>query len=379
MTGLERCSTIEREAFGGLFELLKLDGYTVIGPTVRGGAIVYEELSSEQDLPVGTGDYQDAAEYRLIGRDDQALFGHVVGPQAWKKFLYPPRELLCSAVRSDGKTQIRPAVKEEPRYAFVGVRACDLAAIQIQDRIFMRVPHADSHYWSRRDSSLIVAVNCTEPGGTCFCSSMGTGPEAREGFDLGLTEILEDHRHYFLARAGSERGRDLLERWGGRPSSAEECSLGAARLERASLHMGRWLDTEGLAARLQSEPDHPRWDDVSRRCLNCANCTLVCPTCFCSTVEDSTDLAGTQATRHRLWDSCFTLGFSYIHGGSLRTSAKSRYRQWLTHKLSSWHDQFDTSGCVGCGRCITWCPAGIDLTEEARALAEPPALAGAVT
>jgi sulfhydrogenase subunit beta (sulfur reductase) len=143
--------------------------------------------------------------------------------------------------------------------------------------------------------------------------------------------------------------------------------------------MGRYLETEGLASLLKSSPDHPRWDDVARRCLNCANCTLVCPTCFCTTVEDTTDLSGQHAERWRLWDSCFTLGFSYIHGGSVRSSAKSRYRQWLTHKLSNWHDQFDTPGCVGCGRCISWCPAGIDLTEEARALASPPALAVTAT
>jgi Fe-S oxidoreductase len=95
---------------------------------------------------------------------------------------------------------------------------------------------------------------------------------------------------------------------------------------------------------------------------------MVCPTCFCTTVEDVSDVTGDHAERWRRWDSCFTLGFSYIHGGSIRNSGKARYRQWMTHKLASWIDQFGTSGCVGCGRCITWCPVGIDITEEARAI-----------
>jgi ferredoxin len=93
---------------------------------------------------------------------------------------------------------------------------------------------------------------------------------------------------------------------------------------------------------------------------------MACPTCFCSSVEDTSDLTGEHAERWQKWDSCFNPDFSYIHGGEVRKTTASRYRQWMTHKLSTWFDQFGTSGCVGCGRCITWCPVGIDLTEEVR-------------
>jgi sulfhydrogenase subunit beta (sulfur reductase) len=95
---------------------------------------------------------------------------------------------------------------------------------------------------------------------------------------------------------------------------------------------------------------------------------MVCPTCFCTSVEDSTDVDGDGVVRVQRWDSCFTVDYSYIHGGSVRSSDRSRYRQWMTHKLSTWFDQFGSSGCVGCGRCITWCPVGIDITEEVAAI-----------
>jgi len=148
-------------------------------------------------------------------------------------------------------------------------------------------------------------------------------------------------------------------------------------VDRAAGQMGRTMDTAGIKELLYRSYDHPRWDDVAKRCLTCANCTMVCPTCFCSTVEDTSDLKGEHAERWRKWDSCFTMDFSYIHGGSVRSTPRARYRQWMTHKLATWIDQFGTSGCVGCGRCITWCPVGIDITEEVRAIREseqgPPA------
>ena len=134
--------------------------------------------------------------------------------------------------------------------------------------------------------------------------------------------------------------------------------------------MGRALDTGNIQGLLYENAEHPRWEQVAQRCLTCGNCTMVCPTCFCTTVEDTTNLAGDQAARTRRWDSCFSLDFSYIHGGPVRSSTRARYRHWITHKFAAWIDQFGSSGCVGCGRCITWCPVGIDVTEEIRSLRE---------
>jgi formate hydrogenlyase subunit 6/NADH:ubiquinone oxidoreductase subunit I len=258
--------------------------------------------------------------------------------------------------------------------AFFGVRACELHAMAIQDKVFHNDSFTDTFYQARRESVFLVAVNCAQAGGTCFCVSMQTGPQATGGFDLALTEVLPEvpnaERHFFVVEIGTERGAEVMSAVPQQPTQAAEQQAAAQRVAEAAAQMGRTMETEGIKELLYRNLDHPRWDEVASRCLTCANCTMVCPTCFCTTVEDVTDLTGAHAERWRRWDSCFTLDFSYLHGGSVRSSTKARYRQWLTHKLASWIDQFGTSGCVGCGRCITWCPVGIDLTEEVRAMRE---------
>jgi ferredoxin len=243
-----------------------------------------------------------------------------------------------------------------------------LAAIQVQDAVFLDGDFPDPTYAARREQAFIVAVNCTEPGALCFCASMDSGPEARGGYDLCLTECIDDAAHFFLVAAGSPAGEDVLADTPAQAATAEDVTTASALLARATASMGRALATDGLPEALADSYGHPRWAQVAARCLACGNCTLVCPTCFCTSVEDVTDLSGDSAERVRHWDSCFTTDFSYIHGGSIRPSGMARYRQWLIHKLSTWHDQFGTSGCVGCGRCIAWCPVGIDITEEAAAI-----------
>lgn len=346
-----------------LVESIRERGYRVLGPTIVDGAIVYDTLESAADLPVGWTDRQDGGTYRLERRDDEARFGYAVGPHSWKRYLFPPRVRLWRARRDE--------VDEEPLdetpLAFIGVRSCELHAIRIQDEVFLGGRYQDRDYEARRKNAFLVAVNCFEPGGTCFCTSMGTGPKVESGYDIVLTELL-DGEHRFLVEAGSKRGEEIVTTLPGRSPEQEDLTSAAASVDAASQRMGRTMETGDLRDLLAGDLDHPRWEDVAERCLTCGNCTLVCPTCFCSAVEDTTDLSGEESERWRVWDSCFSVDYSYIHGGALRPSGRSRYRQWMTHKLGTWHDQFGTSGCVGCGRCITWCPVGIDITEEVAAI-----------
>ena len=363
---------MEASALEALFTSLDEAGYRVIGPTVRDDAIVLGELAAVGDLPFGWGVQLEPGGYRLRRRDDTAAFGHSAGPGSWKQFLHPPREKLWSARLAEGGFEIEQAGSDsgpdpEPRLAFFGVRPCDLRAIQIQDQV-LGSGSGNSRYAARRAAVLIVAVNCTEPGETCFCTSMGTGPEAGPGYDLALTEIVSGERHEFLVDVGTDAGASVLA---GVPLTRADAAVtdrARSAVADASQQMGRTMPAAGLRELLAESADAARWDDVASRCLTCGNCTLACPTCFCTTVEDLTDLTGDHAERWQHWASCFDLDFSYLHGGPVRASASSRYRQWLTHKLGTWHDQFGSSGCVGCGRCIVWCPVGIDITEEVAAL-----------
>jgi sulfhydrogenase subunit beta (sulfur reductase) len=361
-------AVIDRQGLDRLLACLRQEGRTVMGPTLGEAAIVLGEIRSIDDLPKGWTETQSAGRYRLERRADEALFGYVVGPHSFKPLFFRPRETLWRAERtSDGFTTRGPEPEVAQRLALVGARSCDLHALSIQDRVFSGGDYRDPAYGRRRSDVFVVAVNCGEAGGTCFCVSMGTGPRAEAGYDLALTEIL-DGEHRFLVETASEHGERVLAALPRREAETDDVRAAERAVENAASSMGRRLDTAGIKDLLYANLEHPQWDRVAERCLACGNCTMVCPTCFCSSVEDVTDLEGGSAERIRRWDSCFTAEHSYVHGGSVHATIRSRYRQWLTHKLASWHDQFGTSGCVGCGRCITWCPPGIDLTEEVAAI-----------
>jgi ferredoxin len=369
-------TVVDREHIGALFEVLSDEGYTIVGPTVRDHAIVYDEIKVVDDLPVGWTDDQEPGRYQLRRRNDEALFGYAVGQHSWKKFLFPPRTDLLTVERQNETLRFVPAEAPQHRFAFIGARACELAAIAIQDKVFMGSGHVDRTYAGARLDLVTIAVNCTTAGGTCFCVSMGTGPRCTSGYDMVLTEVLDSEHHQFVIESGSDTGEQLLSRIAGRPLTDQDVTDVDLIIETTASSMGRTMDVQGIKELLYENLDHPRWDQVAQRCLSCTNCTLVCPTCFCSTTEDTATLDGSEAARTRRWDSCFTLDFSAVHGIPVRSTPKSRYRQWMTHKLANWIDQFGTSGCVGCGRCITWCPTGIDLTEEAAAIRATPMKAG---
>jgi ferredoxin len=346
-----------------LLERLEQRGYQLVGPRIQGESLIYAEIHRLSDLPQGYSSEQAPASFKLRHTSSSRYFDVIPGGPSWKQYLFPPRHELFKLRRNGGWEPV-PAAAEAPAYAFIGVRACELAAIQIQDRAFLRTDFTDPIYRARREKAFLLAVNCLHPAATCFCASLGAGPRVGSGYDLLLTE-LEDT---CLLTVGSELARDLLDGLPGAPASAFLLNAAEQGLQRAAAQMERSLDVSDLPRLILDNLDNPHWQQVAQRCLSCGNCTQVCPTCFCWDATDESNLTGTETRRERVWDSCFNPGYSYQAGGNTRPTIRARYRQWLSHKLGTWKEQYDTFGCVGCGRCITWCPAGIDLTEEIPAL-----------
>jgi ferredoxin len=353
---------LPRSSLDALLAALRDQGYACVGPVVRDDAIVYRPLSDASDLPHGWHDHQAPGLYRLEHHDSARAFSWAVGPQALKPMSFAPRETLWRANRGDdGRIEFQQVEPETQPTAVIGVRACDLAALRLQDRHFMEGPYRDPYYASRREGLFLVAVHCSAPAQTCFCASTGDGPHASHGYDLAMYETDQG----YLIQAGTGSGAAILAELELEPADSAEQRAAEDEVHAAAAAQTRALPDRSLRRELFDNLDHPQWVDVAGRCLSCGNCTAVCPTCFCHAESDAPTLDGKTSAHYREWGSCFTPQHSYVGGFVPRSDTRLRYRQWLTHKLGSWHDQYGRSGCVGCGRCITWCPVGIDLTDEA--------------
>ena len=356
--------TLPTARLGALITALRARGYTVVGPTERDGGVVFAEVQEVADLPVGRRDEQAAGRYRLEAGVDGEVFGVVNGAGSLKPFFFAAEEPLLALHRRRGGFTIEAIAPAAPKLAVLGARACDLAALAMQDRIFLRGATPDAHYAARRADVILVAVHCTRAADTCFCVSMRTGPRAERGFDLALTELPGS----FVVEAGTAAGAALLDELDLAPAAVALRDEAAQRVADCAASMQRRLDTTDLPALLAARQGDAHWAAVAQRCLSCTSCTMVCPTCFCHAVVDQTALDGATTQRARCWDSCFSHAHAHIAGKNFRPTVRERYRQWLTHKLGTWVEQFGDSGCVGCGRCISWCPAAIDITAEAAAL-----------
>ena len=351
-----------------LIDALKQAGYLCVGPQVRDGAIVYDTLTSVEQLPWGVRDHQAPGEYRLEMLAEKKAFSWANGPQAIKPILFKPIEIVWRAERNHlGKLEFNAHPATDVAVAIIGARACDLAAMVIQDKVFLAEDRVDVRYQKRRESLFAVAVNCTYSSSNCFCVSAGTGPNITHSFDILMTEVDDG----FVMKSGSERGASIMASLKLQDATQHQCNNAVAGVEQAAKMQTKRIPFDNkreLRDLLFANLGHSRWDEVAERCLSCGNCTSVCPTCFCHSETDKPSLDGNSTAHQREWDSCFTAGHSELGGKPVRENTRERYRQWLTHKVGSWFDQFGSSGCVGCGRCTTWCPVGIDITEELAAI-----------
>lgn len=358
---------IKKPELAALVVVLRERGYQTVGPQIKDEVLQYGPIETIADLPQGYTSQQDSARYRVEDGGHSRYFTITHGAQTWKQFIFPARKDLFTLKKENGHWEPVTAEVEHPAYALIGVRACDLSAINILDDVLIRQDFYDPDYSARRSRLFILAADCLSPSGTCFCTSMGTGPSAKTGYDIKLVE-LED---VFLLKIGSDVGLAVVNELEWEPAGAFHQKAAQQGLEKAAQMMGRKIeDVDSVPETLLSQLESPLWTDVGQRCMTCTTCTLVCPTCFCWDTVDITEITGKVTTRQRVWDSCFNLAYSAQAGGNTRPTARARYRQWLTHKFGNWTHQFGTSGCVGCGRCITWCPAKIDVTAEIRKFQE---------
>ncbi|RDI43413.1 4Fe-4S dicluster domain-containing protein [Aquicella lusitana] len=351
-----------------LLAALKQAGYQCMGPQVKEGAIVFDILERADQLPWGYREKQAPGHYHLEKIDKNEAFAWANGPQAIKPLLFKPKETVWRVNRgAEGKLEFVPHFANEKPLAVIGVRACDIAGMAVQDRVFVTNSQVDVRYRQRREQLFVIGVNCGYASQNCFCVSAGTGPEIKNHYDIVMTEL----ENGFLVETGSERGQSLVESLQLTNADTAQKEQGRQRIDTAVRMQTKRIPLDNsrkLYDVLFTNLDHPRWKEVAERCLSCGNCVQVCPTCFCHSEYDEPSLDGNSSDHQREWDSCFTQGHSYMTGKIVRDDIEKRYRQWLTHKVGSWHKQFDTSGCVGCGRCVTWCPVGIDLTEELAAI-----------
>jgi len=366
---METALFLPHESLPKLFSALKDQGYLCVAPMVRGENIVYGPLDDATKLPWGYSDVQAPGKYTLTKtNNNKQAFAWSNGPSSIKPFLFKQQEVLWRVKKDEnGRLCFQPQT-ETVAQALIGVRPCDIAAMGVQDKVFLEDDYVDVRYQSRRSSLFTVVVNCRYSSANCFCVAAGYGPKAEHGYDVAMTELDEG----FVVNAGSDNGLDLLQRLKLAKASQTQIDLSVDGILQAKKAQKREIPSpQHLRNGLLAEQYHARWDQIEDRCTSCGACTQVCPTCFCHKEMDFPSLEGDGAEHLREWDSCFSEKHGYVHGKVLRENKKSRYRQWLSHKFVHWQNQFSViSGCVGCGRCITWCPVGIDVTEELRELCD---------
>jgi len=361
----EQAYLIEKKRLFPWLEELQKE-FQLIGPVERDGGSAFAKIQSVKDLNLN---------YGLT----------MLGPQV---YLYHPEERICTIQEKGGKFDVQ-TLDTVPRQILFGVHSCDLHAITILDRVFLKKGMEDRNYRLWRENTLVIGFHCSHIYPQCFCASMGTGPffEPKEGYDFLLTDLgdnylietLIDHPQPASPSRGREEmpphsreaGRDralkLLSSLNPAQATQEHFDKKSQISRELESQFQKEIDTSHLVEIILRNQYHPIWSRTAdSRCLGCTNCIQVCPTCFCYNVKDRISFDLTTCERTRYKNGCLDLHFAEVHEANFRFTRMARLRQFVTHKLATWVEQFGCFGCVGCGRCMTWCPTDIDLTHIAK-------------
>ncbi len=357
---------LSRNNFQSLIDYLVEQDYSVIAPTIKQDAIHYQPIHHIDEMVCSYHEQSSAGSYQLVKDQSGKYFNWSNGVSCLKPWFFKPHETLWQLNLNKTPPQYQAIIPKEQKKAFIGVRACDLAALQLQDQHFLQDKYLHQQYHANRQQSIFIAVHCAAPSTNCFCTSTEDGPECSQGFDIVMTELESG----FILQGENTFSQKLIDHLPVETVSKQSWQEQDDILKRAKQKIQRAFNPEKVAKKLQQRLHDNIWQDIAEKCLACGNCTLVCPSCFCSKQGDEMPLAGNKVEHIQYWDSCFSEQHSYLGGIVIHQNIADRYKQWINHKLNWWFEQYGRSGCVGCGRCISWCPTGIDFFQQARALTE---------
>jgi ferredoxin len=299
--------------------------------------------------------------------ENEFTMDYINFPFPVKEYLFKQRDILFNWENKNGDiiTETPETVGLNKRVYF-GIRSCDAYGIAYMDKFFLE-GYNDKFYGRNRTSSFIVAVNCTETGEGCFCSSMGTGPFANKGYDVLFTPIDD----VYLVEIGSKKGEELIAASGALIVESNEELEGQKKLiEKDVLNKFKIaIETDNISKVLEKNFNNPMWEQISNDCVACTGCTSMCPTCTCfNVVEESTGLNSGSRVKH--WDSCQSDSFTRNAGEHNPRSKRIRVKYRIYDKFKYIEDKFKYKGCSGCGRCINVCPASINVVNIINKLAE---------
>ncbi len=325
--------------------------------------MLYAAIAAESDLflPVKSAGKTNYALWTATCEPDLATLKTVKSP---KDVFFPQSENLYRCESDDGKLSVTPEKHRETPFVVFGMKACDVRAVAVLDKVFLSEP-VDTFYAARREKGTIVSLACGKPESSCFCGSFRIDCAAPEG-DVA-TWLTEEHLYWLpqsaKGKALTAQLAALLEECGEEAVSVEKGRIHAicSRLPLKDLSLANW----GTAA-AQKNFDSPLWEVLYKPCLACGTCTFVCPTCQCYDIKDFDTGSGVQ--RYRCWDSCMYSDFTMMAHGNNRTSQMQRFRQRFMHKLAYFPANNDGMfSCVGCGRCVDKCPSRLNIVKVIKA------------
>ncbi len=276
---------------------------------------------------------------------------------------YPPKSLFLpqSEVLLRYKSRVNRLEEDittpKPRI-IMGIRPCDATALTLLDTVFDQEDYRDPYWSAKRDATLLIGMGCVEPPQTCFCTTVGYGPFSHAGLDAMITEVVDSYMVEVFSDRVNELFSDLPI-----ASQAQENLVNDIQL-RAKKSMSPAFETTNLKGTLDQIFESDYWEKIAESCLGCGICTFLCPTCFCFDIVDEVQ----RNERVRNWDTCmFRIYSQEASGHNPRPTRSERTRQRLMHKFSYWLDHIGKIGCTGCGRCVRYCPVGLDIRAMLRA------------